>query len=349
MRPDYCKRRHKLRGSIGNGVIVLFRGGEHFNENLYYLTGLDTFFTAAIISLEDNFECLYVNPIEIPFISKTECGFEDIRSSTPDSITDNIVLTLKEIGAKAVFTDYSANSKTPMPPEIIDTIRNKLPKTSIYQLPAYLDKMRLKKDSYEIDLMKKGVQIIENIFESIKDMLKPGVSEKAIASEIYKQLVAGGFNKFFDISVASGANSIIPYYRSNSGILPESGVILIDIAAAIDYYICDLTRTFYIGGFQRKQDKELFHIVQYVHDKILENAVPGVTLGYLNKMALTMFKDYGVDQYYYNKIGHFVGLGVADPGDDSTFLEPGMVFTVEPGLYMIDRGMAIRKEDMIFL
>lgn len=348
MKPDFKKRRDILRQRTQDGVMILHKGGEHFNENLFYLTGLDTFYTTAIISLEDDFECLLINEIELPFIPK-ETGVEDIRISNPDALDKQLIDILKEIHTKSIYTDYSASSKTPLPAELVDSIKEALPNTKIKQLPKQLDQMRLIKDDYELNVMKKGVSIIHNIFDAIKNLIVPGNSEALISSEIYRSLAAGGFNKFYDISVASGERSTIPFYRENCHKLPKKGVILIDITAAIDYYVCDITRTFQIGSEVDTEKDEIFHLVEETYSVIMDNVVAGTTLGDLNKIAFDMFKSHGVEKFYYNKIGHFVGLGVSDPGDNDTLLKKGMVFTIEPGLYMRHKGFAVRKEDMFFL
>lgn len=348
MKPDFKRRRNTLREKTRDGVIILHKGGEHFNENLFYLTGLDTFYTTAIISLEDDFECILTNEIERPFLSK-ETGVEDIRVSNPDALDKQLIGILKEIHPKTIYTDYFVSSKTPLPAELIDSIKGALPKIRIKQLPQQLDQMRLMKDDYELNVMKRGVKVIYEIFKSIEGLIVPGNSEALISSEIYRSLVVEGFNKFYDISVASGERSTIPFYRENCHNLPKKGVVLIDIAAAIDYYVCDMTRTFQIGQVLDNDQASVFQLVEEVHAAIMERAVKDTTLAALNKIAADMFKAHGLDEFYYNKIGHFVGLGVSDPGDEHTLLEKGMVFTIEPGLYMQHRGFAVRKEDMVFL
>ena len=198
-------------------------------------------------------------------------------------------------------------------------------------------------------VMKKGVRVIYDIFNSLEELIVPGNSEALIASEIYRKLVAEGFNKFYDISVASGESSVIPFYRENCHNVPKKGVVLIDIAAAIDYYVCDIARTFQVGPEADNEQNEIFKLVKEVQSVVMEKAVVGTTLGTLNKIAFDMFRAHGLEEYYYNKIGHFVGLGVSDPGEDNTLLDKGMVFTIEPGLYVRGKGFAVRKEDMVFL
>jgi Xaa-Pro aminopeptidase len=347
MNPDYRQRRQTLRAKQQRGVIILHKGGEHFNENLYYLTGLETFFTTAIIDLQSDFECILTNEIELPHISQSS-GISDLRPSNPENLHADVVNILKSLNPQSIFIDYSLYSKTPLPPFLYDAIRSEFSEASISHLPDQLLHMRLVKDKYEIEVMKKGVGILTKIFETLKGLIAPGVTETSLAAEIYRQLVLGGFNKFYDISVASGPRSSIPYYRSNDNVLPDKGVVLIDIAAAIDNYVCDMTRTFPISGQFNEKEQALYDLVIEAQAEAIAGAVPGANLDDLNMKAYDIFKKHNLERYYYNKIGHFLGLGVDDQGGSDVTLEEGMVITIEPGLYMHQDGLGIRKEDMVF-
>jgi len=348
MNPDYRRRRQALRATQQRGVIILHKGGEHFNENLFYLTGLETFFTTAIISCDSDFECILTNEIELPFISNSS-GIDDIRRSNPANLHSEVINILKLLKPEVIYTDYSLYSKTPLPPFLYEAIKSEFSEASICHLPEQLLHMRLVKDRYETEVMQKGVGIISNVFETLKELIAPGLTETSLASEIYRQLVLGGFNKFYDISVASGPRSSIPYYRSNDNILPDKGVVLIDIAAAIDNYVCDMTRTFPIAGKFSEKEQAIFNLVIETQEKVIADALPGTTLNALNMKAFDVFKKHNLERYYYNKIGHFLGLGVDDQGGDDVILEKGMVITVEPGLYLNQDELGIRKEDMVFL
>jgi Xaa-Pro aminopeptidase len=344
--PDYSDRRNRLRQAVGKGLLLLYRGGEWFNENLFYLSGLDTFYTATLISLESDFETVLINPLEYSSIST---DFNDQEACIPESLKDRIIQLVKDTGISIVYCDYDFFSRIPPPTELIDNLRHAIPHLSVRPLPPALAHMRQIKDPLEIKTIKKGIQIVKGLMDQLPDMIRPGLPEVDIAAEIYKNLILNGFNRFYDIFVASGANSSLPYYRANNGILPGNSVVLIDICAALDNYVIDMTRTFpTAGSFTPKQEK-IYRLIEVIQKKALDNARPGSTLAQLSTEAKKSFALNKLEKYYLNKIGHFVGLSPDDPGDPDTLFETGMVITIEPGLYMYNEGLAIRVEDIIVL
>ena len=348
LQPDYKYRRQRLRNIVQRGVVVLFKGSEHFNENLFYLTGLETFYTFAVISLESSFECVLTNPIESPHIGNTP-QLSDIRPISPDSLLSELLSLLHALKPSEIYCETDLHSKTPLPSSIYAALSSSFDDVPISNIPSALTRMRLTKDTYEIAVMRRGIEIVSNVFASLEEIIAPGISEMELSAEIHRQLVRGGFNKFYDICVASGPRSAIPYYRANNNLLPDSGVVMIDIAAAVDNYVCDMTRTFPITGIFNEREQALHNLVVDVQETVIVDALPGTTLNVLNKRAFTIFSNHNLERYYYNKIGHFLGLGVDDQGENDVVLEKGMVVTIEPGLYLNHEGLGIRKEDMIFL
>jgi Xaa-Pro aminopeptidase len=346
--PDYIKRINRLREGVNRGWLLLYRGGECFNENLYYLTGLDSFFTAALISLETDESYVLVHPIEYDAVT-ARCSIGDVISCASHQIPKRLSALISRHTVDLLYTDYSFDSRTPLPAELIDSIRADCPHTQVRPLPEPLLKMRAVKEDCELKKIRKGLGIIEKIFSSIPDMIHPGVKENEIAAEIYRQLIAGGFNKFFDIFVASGKHTASPFYRANNDILPPNSVILIDICAAIDNYTCDVTRTLPTSGRFAKRHEELYSAVADIHNETILRVAVGNTLANISQHAKEGFASHGLDQYYLNKIGHFVGLSPDDPGAQDTPFQKGMVLTIEPGLYMPHEGIGIRIEDTMIV
>jgi Xaa-Pro aminopeptidase len=346
--PDYVGRIHRLREAVNRGWLLLYRGGEYFNENLYYLTGLDSFYTVAFISMETDEAYLLVHPIEYEAVMAS-CPVHNVAPCVSHDLPQKLTDLISHHSVEMLYTDYAFSSRTPLPAEWVDLIRSACPQTHIRALPEQLLKMRAIKDVHEIATIKKGRAIIDKIFLSLPNLIRPGINEAEIAAKIYGQLIAGGFNRFYDIFIASGKNAASPFYRANSDIIPENSVILIDICAAIDNYVCDMTRTFPTSGQFRQRDEELYSIVADVHRKAVKSVCPGNTLADISEKAKDHFAAYGLDRYYLNKIGHFLGLSPDDPGYERTSLEKGMVLTIEPGLYMPIEDRGIRIEDVIII
>lgn len=333
---------------MGQGWLLLWKGAEHFNENLYYLTGLDAFHTFALISLETDKEYVAANPIEYPHL-KTSCDIQDVRSVSSGELARHLIRLLSEHKVSTLYCDYALNSRTPISPELIDLLRGTFPGLTFKPLPSQLLRMRMIKEPSEVAIIKKGIGIIKTIFEELHELIKPGVLESQIAGEIYRNLVKNGFNIFYDIFVASGSNSAIPYYRQNRDRLPDQSLVLIDICAALDYYVCDFTRTFPTSARFAHEQESLYAIIKEVQQEVLRNAHVGTTLAILSEIAKEGFARHGLGNYYLNKIGHFVGLAPDDPGNKDTPLEKGMVMTIEPGLYIPEERLGLRIEDTVII
>jgi len=201
--PDYIGRTNRLREAVNGGWLLLYRGGEYFNENLYYLTGLDSFYAAALISLEADEAYVLVHPIEYDVVM-ARCSEQNVISCASHELPSRLTDLISRHAIDILYTDYAFASRTPLPAELVDLIRSDCPCTHIRALPEQLLQMRTIKDDYEIAVIKKGLAVIDKIFSTMPDMIQPGIKEAEIAAEIYRQLTAGGFNKFYDIFVASG-------------------------------------------------------------------------------------------------------------------------------------------------
>jgi len=346
--PDYIGRINRLRAEVNRGWLLLYRGGEYFNENLYYLTGLDSFYTAALISLEADEDYVLVHPIEYESVMPS-CSMREVIPCTTHKLPQKLLKLISSHKIDNLYTDYAFASRTPLPAELIDFIREACPQTAIRPLPEQLLKMRAIKDNHEIATIKRGLEIIDKIFSSLPHLIRPGIKESEIASEIYRQLVANGFNKFYDIFVASGKHSASPYYRANNDIVPPNSVILIDICAAIDNYVCDMTRTLPTSTRFTERHEAINSMVAEVYRESIRQVYAGNTLAGISIKAKEYFAAYGIDKYYLNKIGHFIGLSPDDPGLEHTPLQKGMVLTIEPGLYLPDEGIGMRIEGTVIL
>jgi Xaa-Pro aminopeptidase len=346
--PDYIGRIKRLRESVKKGWLLLHRGGEYFNENLFYLTGIESFYTAVLISLESDDVFVFINSLEYESVSSL-CEDWNVLSCEPDVLPVKLTQAISKHKISDLFADYAFSSRTPLPTEMIDLIRTNHPRICIHPLPGSLLKMRMIKDDYEIATIRRGLNVIENIFSALPDLIEPGKRESDISAEIHRQLIQGGFNKFYDIFVASGKHSAYPFYRANNDFIPTNSVVLIDICAAIDHYVCDVTRTFPTSGEFTQRDKSIYSVVSDVYKNAVQSAVPGNTLDSISQKAKEQFTASDLNQYYLNKIGHFVGLSPDDPGAGDILLERGMVITIEPGLYMTNEGLGIRMENTIIL
>lgn len=231
----------------------------------------------------------------------------------------------------------------------------KLKEVTFVPASAFYKNIRAIKDESEILKMKKSAALLWEGFEFISSLLKVGITEKAVAKafEIFcLQKEADGLS--FEPIIAFGANGAMPHYRSQDVLLKEGDAVLIDIGVVLDSYHSDMTRVV----FFKKEDpylSRLYAIAQRAQRAALELCRPGATFKELDIAARKVMREENVEELFVHSLGHGIGLETHefpkirfDGEDKDVILETGMVFTVEPGLYVPGIG-GVRYEDTIVI
>lgn len=225
-------------------------------------------------------------------------------------------------------------------------------------LTHILHDMRLYKSRQEITAMRKAAKISAAAHKSAMQMCRPGLMEYQIEAElVHKFMQQGSRLLAYPSIVGGGANSCILHYTDNNEELKDGDVLLIDAGAEYEGYASDITRTFPINGQFTKAQKEIYQIVLRAQLAAIEQVKPGnhwndpheaavkvitqglVDLEILKGRVSSLIKEHAYAKYYMHRTGHWLGMDVHDVGDykvdgDWRMLEPGMVLTVEPGLYL---------------
>jgi Xaa-Pro dipeptidase len=214
--------------------------------------------------------------------------------------------------------------------------------------------LRMYKDEVEIAAMRRAVEIAQDAVEATLPMIRSGVSEKQVAAEITIQLLRNGSSTELPFSpiVASGPNSANPHATPTNRTLMAGDLLIIDWGASYDGYVSDLTRTFAIGS---KPDSELLQIASIVgkaNQAALEKASPGIPAGEVDRAARDLIEETSYGQYFIHRTGHGLGMeGHEEPyihAANDLLLAAGMVFTIEPGIYLPGRG-GVRIEDDVVI
>jgi len=250
--------------------------------------------------------------------------------------------------------------------------------TEFVSLEHVLHEMRLFKSPAEIALMKRAARVSAAAHCRAMRVCRSGLHEYEIEAEILHEFLRAGLRAAaYPSIVASGANACILHYTTNQDRLKEGDLLLIDAGAECDHYAADITRTFPVSGRFSEPQKILYQLVLDAQYAALEQVKPGVPwhraqeaavevltkglvrLGILSGKPAKLIKDEAYKKYYMHRIGHWLGMDVHDVGSykingEWRLLEPGMVLTIEPGLYIhpscsdVDekwRGIGIRIED----
>ncbi|MDD4907239.1 MAG: Xaa-Pro aminopeptidase [Methylobacter tundripaludum] len=249
-------------------------------------------------------------------------------------------------------------------------------------LEHILHEMRLFKSPEELKLMRRAADVSANAHVKAMQRCKPGLYEYQIEAEIIYNFIQDGLRAVaYPSIVAGGKNACVLHYTENADQLKSGDLLLIDAGAECDHYAADITRTFPVSGRFSEPQKQLYQLVldaqtaaiaqikpglpwHLAHDASVEVLTKGlVTLGLLKGKVTKLIKDEKYKQFYMHRIGHWLGMDVHDVGDykldkEWRLLEPGMVLTIEPGLYIpadcltVDeqwRGIGIRIEDDVLV
>jgi len=213
--------------------------------------------------------------------------------------------------------------------------------------------MRVCKDQDEINAMRSAVGVAQEALEATLPSIKIGVTEIEIANELVTQLLRHGSQPDMPFApiVSSGPNSANPHAVPSERKLQAGDLLVVDWGAAVDGYISDLTRTFAIGKVEEEYSK-IHQVVQEANAAGRAAAKPGVPIANVDIAARKVIEKAGYGKYFTHRTGHGIGMEPhEDPyarGDNMQLLEPGMTFTIEPGIYLPGRN-GVRIEDNIVI
>jgi len=212
-----------------------------------------------------------------------------------------------------------------------------------------LSALRLKKDRAEVELLRRAVRIAQSSLEAAIPLIKIGMTERELASELVVQLLRNGADPALPFApiVSSGPNSAIAHASPTDRELQAGDMLVVDWGAAYDGYVSDLTRTFAVGEADAEFQK-IHRIVQEANAAGRAAGRPGIPCADVDRAARGVIEQSGYGTYFTHRTGHGIGMeGHEEPfmrGDNLQPLEPGMAYTVEPGIYLTGRN-GVRVED----
>ncbi|KAF0219020.1 MAG: Xaa-Pro [Geobacteraceae bacterium] len=225
-----------------------------------------------------------------------------------------------------------------------------LPGMELVPIGVELDELRIIKSPGEIGLLAKCAEIASNSLLGILDKIKPGAVERDLALALeFAMKSAGADEKSFDFIVASGARGALPHGRASDKEIQAGELVTFDFGAVYRGYHSDETVTVAVGEPDSRQ-RDIYGIVKEAHDRAVEAVRPGISLKELDDLARRFIEEKGYGQYFGHGLGHGVGLEVHEKPvvsfKSDGVVEEGMVFTIEPGIYIPDWG-GVRIEDTV--
>lgn len=235
----------------------------------------------------------------------------------------------------------------------LELLKSWFPKAIFINVKA--KELRIIKTEEEINNIQKACEITLNSLNSIKKFIKPGVTEKEIARKLNFEFSKNGADKnSFDTIVVSGARGALPHGKPSDKKLEKNELVTIDSGVFYKGYSSDITRTFVVGKTADKKLLEIMQIVKEAQTLGIEAIRPGINSSDIDKICRDYITEKGYGKYFVHGTGHGLGIDVHEVPNvvssetRGSILEPGMVITVEPGIYIENLG-GVRIEDDILV
>jgi len=211
--------------------------------------------------------------------------------------------------------------------------------------------LRVRKDAQEVAAMRRAVKVAQEALEALVPLIKIGMTENELASELVVQLLRHGSQSEMPFApiVSSGSNSANPHATPTNRSLRAGDLLVVDWGATVDGYISDLTRTFAVGEVETEYRK-IHAIVLEANSAGRAAGKPGLPCAVVDKAAREVIGKSGYGVYFTHRTGHGIGMEAHEEpymrGENQQLLEPGMAYTVEPGIYLPGRN-GVRIEDNV--
>jgi len=341
----FTNRLQKLRHRLAEDDIEAIFISQ--SENRYYLSGFDGSSGFLLITPQNT-------------VLATDFRYlEQAKGQAPDyeifQITGDLVdwfprliaeLNLRRLGFEAGHITFALYR------QLTDILNKAQSQLKLIPTDGLVESLRAIKEPEEIELITKAVAISDNAMEYIDDIIHIGMSEKEVAWEIEKFMRENGSQTIpFDIIVASGPNSALPHAKPSSRAIHSGEPVIIDIGARVGGYSSDLSRTICLGNPDDTFNK-VYDTVLGAQLAALAIISEGMTGGQIDNVARTVIQEAGYGEAFGHSLGHGVGLAPHEqPRLSPNSLEnlvDGMVFTVEPGIYLSGWG-GVRIEDVVVM
>ncbi|WP_062198522.1 M24 family metallopeptidase [Massilibacterium senegalense] len=311
-------------------------------ENRRYVTGFTG--SSGVAFVTDKHALLITDFRYIEQATVQAPSFEIVKHTGP--MTEEVAKQVQRLAVKKV-----AFERDHMTYALYEMYQKVLP-AELVPVHGLVENLRLIKDSEEIKIIKEAAKIADASFHHILTFIRPGIKEIDIATELeYVMRKQGASSSSFDTIVASGVRSSLPHGVASHKIIEHGDIITLDFGAYYQGYCSDITRTIAVGSVDSKL-QEIYHIVLEAQIKGIQGIKPGIT----GKEADAITRDYITSKGYGENFGHSTGHGIgleihegpALSVRSDIILQPGMVVTCEPGIYVEGFG-GVRIEDDLLI
>ncbi|MCA8980194.1 MAG: aminopeptidase P family protein [Planctomycetes bacterium] len=385
----HAGRRAALGEKLGNEGVLVLRGMHetrdytrfHQDKTFWYLTGVESPDAAFAMDFETGRQVLFLPPHDERYeVWNGErwdagdrwvtplTGVDEIRSvDDMEAVLDEMIddgdrvwisyhpwVTLSGGYDRAQPAD-NAQARDPFDgrPNREKQLKTKLEErygAAVKNCAREIIELRLVKTEEELDALRRASVAGALAMNEAVRSTRSGLGEWELDSLMaWVQRRNGAAGSAYHPIVGSGANSLTLHYQANDRRMQDGDILLIDYGPEIDHYVTDITRTWPVNGNFTDRQAELYDAVLAAQLAGIEAAKPGATIGSVTGAANGVLVERGFSSLIRHGVCHWVGMEVHDPGDYATVLSPGMVFTIEPGLYEPATDIGIRIEDVVVI
>ncbi len=381
----FAERRKKAGENMENQSLLFLLAGHpkqksldqdypfEINRNFYYMTGYDRKETILLLTKINGEvkEYLFIERPD-PYIERYHGKMPDTEAAGEITGIGNVCYLDKfdwEMGRmlsrnafRIIYFDFQQLDLSILSEEkkLCDHITQAHPYLQIRTLSQEICNMRRVKDPEEHEMILKAIEATKSGILSILDHLKDGVNERQLEAWFELGIKLGQANgNGFDPIIAGGRNSVFLHYSNNDQDLHDGDVLLVDLGADYGHYSADISRTFPVRGSFTEEQAFYYNVVLHGQEAVFKFLKPGAYLPDAVKVAREAMgrelleagriSDLSeMESLLPHGVSHGIGLDVHDVGDNP-WLEPGMIVTVEPGIYLPDQGLGIRIEDDVLI
>jgi Xaa-Pro aminopeptidase len=369
---EYAARREAVLQQLHGAAAVVFagEGGPPLlgtwrpDRHFLYLTGIEAEPGAAVLfdpSAEDPNRriTLLLRPLNteaehwdgfrdaLSASLKAQTGFTHIaRNTSLPSVLTAAARRTKRFACLHPFATYPA----PVSPDlaVFRQVAERVPGVAVEDRTTLIPLLRAVKSPAELEIMRRAVAATVDGYTDALKTIRPGVSERAVAEALEGAYRRHGGEHAYNPIVGTGLNATVLHYMDNDATMQDGELVLIDSGAAYDGYAADVTRTFPVNGRFTDEQRGIYEAVLAAEEAAIAKAGPGVPLYEVDRAARAVLEEAGYPDGYVYLIGHPLGLDVHDVSPDGV-LRPGMVITIEPGLYLAEKRLGVRIEDDILI
>jgi Xaa-Pro aminopeptidase len=368
---EFAARRARVLRELGNAGGVVFAGERtghgrwRADGNFRYLTGIEDEPGAAVVfdpSAEDPRRrvVLLLRPM-VPEVDRWEghramlgealearYGFDTVlRTTALPMLLTGAARRLKRLACLHPFAVYDA----PASPDLLAfrKVMERVPGVTVDDRTAILRGMRPVKSPVELVLMRRAIDATAAGFAAACGVIRPGAGERAVHAALERGFAdAGGTGTAYESIVGSGVRGTVLHYTANDGPTEAGDLLVIDAGAEVAGYAADVTRTYPVSGRFSAEQRRLYGVVLAAQEAAIRAVRPGATMSAVDAAARGVIRNAGLADAFCHSIGHHLGLEVHDLNAEAPFA-PGMVVTIEPGVYLPATRTGIRIEDDVLV